>query len=145
MRPMSAAQVEKLLETLTSWSTRRDGVDGLALVGSWAAGRDHAECDIDLVCLVQDPEAFRSASDWMAEIDWPAAGLDIKGWTDVDYGNARSRHLTFGGGEEIEMSFVGKSWAETDPVDPVTRRVAGDGLRVLHDPQGLLRRLVIVL
>jgi uncharacterized protein len=145
MRPMSATQVEQLLGALTSWSARRVGVDGLALVGSWAAARDHAECDVDLVCIVDDPDAFRSAHDWMTEIDWQAAGLDIKGWTDVDYGKARSRHLVFDGGEEIEMSFVEKIWAATSPVDPATRRIAGDGLRVLHDPHGLLGRLIVAL
>lgn len=44
------------------------------------------------------------------------------------------------------LALVG-SWARgaraaTDPVDPGTRRVVGDGLRILHDPDGLLARLL---
>lgn len=145
MKAMPPNQVEQLLSALKSWSIHRHGVDGLALIGSWAAGREHAECDIDIVCIVDDPDRFRADSTWMGEIDWPSAGLAVGRWTDVDYGRARSRHLSFGGGEEVEVSFVDRGWAATDPVDPGTRRVASDGMRVLHDPRGLLGRLLVAL
>jgi hypothetical protein len=114
-------------------------------VGSWNAARDHAECDVDLVCIVDDPERFRADSAWMSEIDWPSAGLKVGHWTDVDHGRARCRHLAFGGGEEVEVSFVDRGWAATNPVDPTTRRIAADGMRVLHDPHGLLGRLLVAL
>jgi hypothetical protein len=145
MRSMEAGQVEQLLSALTTWARRTNGVEGLALVGSWASGREHAESDIDIVCIVDDPGRFRADSSWMGDIAWPSAGLTLGRWTDVDYGMARSRHLTFDSGEEVEMSFVDRRWTATDPVDPGTRRVASDGLRVLHDPAGLLGRLLIAL
>ena len=145
MRPIPPAQVEQLLSALKNWSGRRKGVQAVALVGSWAAGRAPAEADIDGVCVVDDPERCRADSGWMAEIDWPSAGLTVGRWTDVDYGRARSRHLAFGAGEEIEMSFVDAGWAAVDPVDHATRRVAADGMRVLHDPNGLLGRLIVAL
>ena len=56
MRPMPTTQVERLLSALKDWSGRSTGVQGLALVGSWAGDRTHAECDIDVVCVVDDPE-----------------------------------------------------------------------------------------
>ncbi len=34
------------------------------------------------------------------------------------------------------------AWAGTEPVDPGTRRVVTDGVRVLHDPEQLLADLV---
>jgi hypothetical protein len=145
MRAMSRDQIEQLLAALRAWSERAKDVQGMALVGSWAAGREHAEADLDVVCVVSDPERFRADAGWMAEVDWPSAGLAVGHWTDVDYGAARSRHLKFGGGEEVEMSFVSPAWAGTSPVDPGTRRVASDGMRVLHDPQGLLGRLLTAL
>lgn len=146
MHAIETPQLERLLAALQSWSTAHPGVDGLALVGSWSpTQRDHAECDVDLVCVVDDPERFRGEHAWMREIDWPAAGLALKGWTDVDSGRARARHLTFDGGEEVEMSFVDRTWANTDPVDPITRRIAGEGLRVLHDPHQVLGRLLVAL
>lgn len=145
MRAMSREQIEKLLDALRRWSESCEHVQGLALVGSWAAGREHAEADLDVVCIVNDPERFRADATWMSEVDWPSAGLSVGHWTDVDYGTARSRHLKFGGGEEVEMSFVSPAWAEVCPVHPSTRRVASDGMRVLHDPNGLLGRLLIAL
>lgn len=144
MRSMPPAQVEQLLAALKRWSDKCEGVQAVALVGSWANGR-HAEADIDVVCVVDDPERFRADSGWIAEIDWPSAGLAVGRWTDVDYGRARSRHLSFGSGEEIEMSFVDAGWAEVNPIDQATRRVAADGMRVLHDPDGVLGRLLVAL
>jgi hypothetical protein len=35
------------------------------------------------------------------------------------------------------------AWAATNPVDPGTRRVVTDGLRILHDPDGRLAALAI--
>jgi hypothetical protein len=43
------------------------------------------------------------------------------------------------------VSFVAPDWASVTPIDPGTRRVAGEGLRVVHDPEGLLGRLVVML
>ena len=145
MRAMPPPQVEQLLSALKTWSGQCQGVQALALVGSWASGREHAEADIDIVCVVDDPERFRADSAWMGEIDWSSAGLAVGRWTDVDYGRARSRHLAFGDGEEVEMSFVDCGWAAVDPVDQGTRRVAADGMRLLHDPNGILGRLLVAL
>jgi hypothetical protein len=140
-----ADKVERLLAALKDWSSREKRVRGVALVGSWASGRQHAESDVDVVCVVNEPERFRTDSSWMGAIDWTAAGLSTGHWSDCDYGRACSRHLTFEGGAEVEVSFVAPDWASVDPVDPGTRRVAGDGLRVVHDPEGLLGRLVTML
>ena len=81
----------------------------------------------------------------MGAVDWKSAGLETGHWSDCDYGSACSRHLTFDNGAEIEVSFVPPTWTATDPVDPTTRRVASDGLRVVHDPSGRLGRLLAVL
>ena len=146
MHTLDSSQLEQLLTNLKSWSAAHPRIDALALVGSWSTTtREHAECDVDLVCVVDDPEQFRGEHGWMREIDWPSAGLSFIGWTDVDSGRARACHLTFDGGEEIEIAFVDHAWASSDPVDPVTRRIAGEGLRVLHDPQEVLGRLLVAL
>lgn len=141
-----AQRVEKLLSALKAWSDGEPRVKGLALVGSWDAGdRQHAEADADIVLIVDDPDGFRTESAWMTEIDWAAAGLGPGHWSECDYGRACSRHLKFEDGAEVEVSFVPPSWASVDPIDPITRRVAGNGMRVVHDPTGLLGRLVMVL
>jgi hypothetical protein len=141
-----AQRVEKLLSALKTWSGGEPRVKGLALVGPWDAGdRQHAEADADVVLIVDDPAGFRTDAAWMTQIDWAAAGLGPGRWSECDYGRACSRHLSFEDGAEVEVSFVPPSWASIDPVDPITRRVAGKGMRVVHDPAGLLGRLLTVL
>jgi hypothetical protein len=46
-------------------------------------------------------------------------------------------------GLEVEVGIAEPVWAATDPVDPGTRRVVTDGLRILHDPDGRLAALAI--
>jgi|LNFM01.1.fsa_nt_gb hypothetical protein len=141
-----AQRVEQLLSALKAWSAGNNRVRGLALVGSWSSQeREHAEADADIVLVVDALDDFRSQSAWMAEIDWHAAGLGPGHWSECDYAGACSRHLTFEDGAEIEVSFVPTQWASVEPVDPVTRRVAGNGMRVVHDPDGLLGRLLMAL
>jgi hypothetical protein len=46
-------------------------------------------------------------------------------------------------GLEVEFGFAAPSWAATEPVDAGTAQVVGDGFRVLYDPVGILRALVV--
>ena len=140
-----AQRIESLLSALKDWSGSEARVKGLALVGSWDADRQHAEADADIVLIVDDPDGFRAETRWMTEIDWATAGLGPGRWSECDYGRTCSRHFKFDDGAEVEVSFVSPAWAATDPIDPITRRVAGNGMRVVHDPAGLLGRLVAVL
>jgi uncharacterized protein len=141
-----APRVEQLLTALKDWSQNNQRVKGVALISSWSPEeRLHAEADADIVLVVDNPGLFRQQSAWMDEIDWAAAGLGTGRWTECDYGNACSRHLTFDDGAEVEVSFVPPAWTAIDPVDPATRRIARNGMRVVHDPEGLLGRLVAVL
>jgi uncharacterized protein len=146
MCKFDAQRIEQLLSALKTWSVGSRRIKGLALVGSWdETDRQHAEADLDLVLVVDDPEHFRVDPSWMTEIDWKAAGLGPGRWTECDYGGACSRHLKFEDGSAVEVSFVAAEWAAVDPVQPTTRRVAGNGMRVVHDPDGLLGRLVAML
>lgn len=145
MRNLDAVQVEKFVSVLKAWSSINRDIKGIALLGSWANSRLHAEADMDVVLIVDDPDRFRSQSSWMTDIDWQEAGLGPGHWTECDYGRACSRHLTFADGAEVEVSFVDPAWASVTPIDPATRRVTADGIRVVHDPVGHLGRLIVAL
>ncbi|MEZ5853433.1 MAG: hypothetical protein R3D67_01305 [Hyphomicrobiaceae bacterium] len=146
MHKLSATQTEKILAAFKTWSDYNTGVKGIAVVGSWdEEQRAHAEADLDLVLVVDDPNHFRNDTAWMTEIDWKAAELGPGHWSECDYAQACSRHLKFDDGAEVEVSFVAPQWAATDPVDKDTRRMAGTGMRVVHDPGGLLGKLLSVL
>ncbi|MEU5837179.1 hypothetical protein ABZ820_26400 [Streptomyces diacarni] len=56
-------------------------------------------------------------------------------------GGIRERRFTARSGLEVEFGIGAPSWAATQPVDPGTRRVVGDGALVLYDPVGLLAEL----
>ncbi len=143
MHSLSAQQTEKIITAIKNWSNTTQSVKAAAVVGSWSdADRAHAEADLDLVLVVDDPDRFRTDVAWMAEMDWQAAGLGQGHWSDCDYARACSRHLKFDDGTEVEVSFVPPDWARIDPLDNDTRRIAGNGMRVIHDPLGLLQRLL---
>ena len=59
-------------------------------------------------------------------------------------GPLTERRLLLKGGLEVEVGIAEPSWAATDPVDPGTRRVVTDGLRILHDPDRRLAPLAVV-
>lgn len=146
MSNFDTQRLDALLAALRAWSVKERRIKGLALVGSWSQlDREHAECDADIVLVVDEPGWFRTESRWMGEIDWTAAGLGPGHWTECDSGHVCARHLKFEDGAEIEVSFVPPAWAAADPVLPATRRLAGNGMRILHDPAGLLGRLVAAL
>lgn len=59
------------------------------------------------------------------------------------WGPLTERRLLLEDGLEVEVGIAEPAWAATDPVDPGTRRVVTDGLRILHDPDGRLAALAI--
>lgn len=135
---MNAARVERVsrvLETVTRWAARREDVGAVGLVGSWARGAARADSDVDLVILVDVPNAYR-ADGWLEETK-----LEIRGWRDADYGPLWSRHAQLSDGLEVEFGFSVREWASREPVDAGTRRVVGDGCHVLFDPERLLNKL----
>lgn len=133
-----AARQAAVVSAVTRWAGVRGDIRALGLIGSWARGSAHADSDIDLILLVDDPEAYRTAP-WLDEIDWSRVGAGRATWRDENYGAVWSRHLVLDDGTKVELSFATPRWAAVDPLDPGTRRVLSDGCRVLHDPQGLLQ------
>jgi uncharacterized protein len=134
---LQPARVERLLERAIAWAHRQPDIAGLALVGSWARGTARSDSDVDLVVLTSHRDRYLSDDDWAATLG--AAGvLHSQAW-----GPLTERRLLLDGGLEVEVGIAEPAWAATDPVDPGTRRVVTDGLRILHDPEGRLAALVI--
>jgi len=127
--------VESLLHQLTVWVRRRPDVRALALVGSWPRGAPHDGSDVDVVLLTDLPEHYIDGDDW-----WHDFG-GVRLIRTLDWGAVTERRFALPSGHEVELDVGTSSWASVDPIDGGTRTVATDGLRVLHDPEGLLRRL----
>jgi uncharacterized protein len=129
------ARVERLLERAVAWARERPDVRGLALVGSWARGSARSDSDVDLVVLTSHRDCYLATDEWTT-----ALGADRVLRTQA-WGPLTERRLLLEGGLEVEVGIADPAWAATDPVDPGTRRVVTDGLRVLHDPDGRLAAL----
>ena len=135
--PDRRREVEALLERASAWSSAREDVAALALVGSWARDAARSDSDVDLVVLTHEPASLTEREDW---IEGLAPGATLA--RTADWGAVVERRLLLPSGLEVDVAVGLPSWADAAPVDPGTRRVVEDGLRVLDDPRGLLAALV---
>lgn len=127
-----AHEVDALCDFLAGWARDRADVRALALVGSWARGAGRLDGDLDVVVLADDPGELASSEDWLGELGLLPV-VERREW-----GAIAERRVRLPSGLEIEFGIGAPSWANADPLDPGTRAVIRDGLRVLHDPDGLL-------
>jgi hypothetical protein len=108
----------------------------MAMVGSWARDAARMTSDVDLVLLTDVPEQYLADDDWL-EAFGAVTVVRRQQWgpylTEVRIARAS--------GLEIEVGVTATAWANLDPVDPGTRRVVTDGMRILHDPAGILAAL----
>lgn len=141
---MTQTQVEQIVQQVTEWARSHQHILAVALVGSQARGTAHAESDIDLMLLSEQPLLFKASTDWLSEIDWGT--LRIRKWEDITYGAVWSRHVYLhvddAGCVEVELSFGQPSWASIAPIDPGTQHVVRGGCRVLYDADEHLTQLV---
>jgi predicted nucleotidyltransferase len=131
------ARIEEVLERTVAWARQQPDIRGLALVGSWARGGARADSDVDLVVLTSRRDRYLEEDGWTAALG-SARVLRTEAW-----GPLTERRLLLEDGLEVEVGIAEPAWAATDPVDPGTRRVVTDGLRILHDPDGRLAALAI--
>ena len=129
-----SSEATAVAQQVVRWAAPRPDVRAVALAGSRARGTPRPDSDVDLVVLVHDPQAYLG---WPAqELEEAAVDLRTRWW-----GPLLERRFRLPSGLEVELGFAPPSWAAV-PVDAGTRRVVADGLVVLHDPSGLLGRLV---
>jgi predicted nucleotidyltransferase len=134
-RAVRREDVEEVLGRVTEWAARREDVRALALVGSWARGRARVDSDIDLVLLVDEPERYSERDEWAAEL-----GADEVSRR-REWGAITEHRLVLATTIQLDLGIGPASWAATDPVDSGTYGVVRDGMRVLHDPDGVLAAL----
>lgn len=129
-------EVEALLRHLTDWAGGRADVRALAVVGSWARGAPCDDSDVDVVLLTDSPETYIDREEWLPEVG------GVRLIRTLDWGGVTERRFALPSGLEVELDIGTPAWASVEPLDEGTRRVASDGIRILHDPDGLLALLV---
>jgi uncharacterized protein len=133
-----AAEYLEVQRSIELWARRQVDVVGVALVGSWARSQARMDSDIDLVLLTSSKDRYVVGDGWVAEaVSQPAPIIRTEEW-----GPLTERRVRLPSGLEVEFGFATPSWASTDPVDPGTAQVVGDGCLPMVDPEGLLARLI---
>lgn len=127
-------RVQSLLDAVVSWARGRASIRGVALVGSHAREDARPASDVDLVILALRPREL------LKDTAWPGTFGQVVSVEQEDWGRVTSLRVTYRHGPEVEFGLTTPDWARV-PVDAGTRRVAADGMIVLHDPDGVLARL----
>ncbi|MFE9391352.1 nucleotidyltransferase domain-containing protein [Streptomyces sp. NPDC006784] len=130
-----AAEVQEVIARIARWATTRQDIVGLLLVGSCARNAARPDSDIDIVLLTTDQTQYFN-NFWADEL---ALGQLVRTQA---WGLITERRYATASGVEVEIGIGSPEWAQTDPVDPGTRRVVTDGARTLHDPAGVLASLI---
>lgn len=127
--------IEGLLARVQEWAQAQADLVAVALVGSRARGTARPDSDLDLVFLTHDPARYVAAEDWAHELGASAVHASAR------RGVLTEQRLRLACGPEIDVGIGSPSWASLDPLDPGTARVTREGLRIIHDPDGLLAAL----
>ena len=96
------------------------------------------DSDVDLVVLTTDKPSYLSGEWWLAEL----GGVRIV--RTRDWGPLYTeRRFVLPSGLEVELGVAPPAWASANPPDPSTRaHIRNGGLVALHDPDGVLARLI---
>jgi uncharacterized protein len=117
-----------------AWIRTQPDVQAAALVGSYARNAATERSDVDLLILSTEVEKYFEPRRWTS-IFGAVDKYDVENW-----GRVKSLRIFYKGAAEVEYGFSTPDWADL-PVDEGTRRVVTDGMKILFDPQGILKRL----
>ena len=124
-------QVIDFIEDFMRWSKRRKDIRAVALVGSYARETATEVSDVDLVIIVEKPQAYFTNTEWI-RVFGRAIAQKVE-----DYGKLTALRVWYESGLEIEYGFTTRDWAKI-PLDKGTKRVIDDGMRVLFEKEVLL-------
>ncbi|MBM3659923.1 MAG: nucleotidyltransferase domain-containing protein [Actinobacteria bacterium] len=136
--PERAAEYLEIVESVTAWAGGQRDITGMAVVGSWARGEPRMDSDLDLVVLTAEKQRYLRDDGWLlGAVGKPAEIVRTQEW-----GPLTERRAVLQSGFEVEFGFVAPTWARTEILDAGTARVVRGGCRPLHDPTGVLDRLI---
>lgn len=140
IQAMTPEDADRLIAAFTAWTDAQPTCCALAIAGSWARGAARPDSDLDLIVLTDDLPGWTTGAGWLGALEpWPD-DLVFTNASLETHGAARSWRIWLGAAE-LELNFADINWADIAPVDPGTRRVVSDGLRILIDKDGLLDAL----
>lgn len=123
-----------LPSSLVSWASNQPDIQALALVGSHARCAAREDSDIDVIILTTEVTKYLCDPGW-ADSFGDVSRIGVENW-----GVVETLRVFYLEGPEVEFNFVGPVWASI-PIDPGTRRVVSDGMKIMYDPHGILQAL----
>jgi predicted nucleotidyltransferase len=126
--------ITDFLDRVTEWAAHQPAIAGVALVGSHARGEARPDSDIDLVLLCMEPDAFLTETSWINHFG------AVETCQTEHWGRVTSLRVYYKACIEVEFGLTSLGWAAL-PVDPGTKHVVAQGMRILWDQAGLLGRL----
>jgi predicted nucleotidyltransferase len=124
--------ITSLLKKLKRWVAAQPDVVGVALIGSYACGTATEESDVDVIILTTEVRKYFRDKQWVS-LFGEAEKTEVEHWRRV-----QTLRAFYTDGNEIEFNFSTPDWTSI-PVESGTRRVVSDGMRILFDPQGILK------
>jgi predicted nucleotidyltransferase len=125
--------IAPFLRKAADWARDRPDVAAVALVGSHARGTAGPDSDIDLLLLVGSLQSYVGDKSWLRAFGQPTR-VELEDW-----GKVISIRAWYDDGREVEYGLAPPDWG-SDPGDEGDARVIRDGIRILLDRQGNLRR-----
>jgi uncharacterized protein len=132
---LEVSSIEPWLAQVVTWASARADVLAVGLVGSHARGAATEDSDVDLVLVVECTAGYLSDAGWLESFG------SLVSVRDEDHGLVQSRRARYVNGLEVEWGLADRRWTHTQPLDGPTADVIAAGMRILHDPHGLLQRL----
>lgn len=128
-------QVEEFLQQFVDWAANQADILAVALVGSYARGQARQSSDVDLVMIAADPARLLQRPAWVERFG-RVRQVQIE-----DYGKVTSVRAWYRDGLEVEFGLTNCEWVR-QPLDPGTRRVIEQGLRVVYEQENILSKLI---
>jgi predicted nucleotidyltransferase len=122
-----------ILAAVAHWARLRPDVQGVLLVGSHARDKARPDSDIDLVIIADEPAVYLQNTTWLATFG------QVESQSLEDWGLVQSIRAFYSGGLEVEFGLTSASWL-AEPIDPGTMNVLLDGVALVYDPHGWIRR-----
>jgi hypothetical protein len=126
--------ISAFLEVFSRWARSQPDIEAVALVGSYARDAPKEDSDVDLIILTSGIDRYLRDRGWISLFG------QVAECRQEDYGRVTSVRCYYESGLEVEYGFSTPGWAVT-PIDASTLRVVTEGMKVLHDPRGIMARM----
>jgi predicted nucleotidyltransferase len=127
-------EVTSFVEAFGSWARAQADIEAAALVGSHARDSATEESDVDLMILTTGVASYFENRSWISRFG-DVGECKVENW-----GRVKSLRAFYKDGTEVEYNFSTPDWADV-PVEEGTYHVIANGMKIIYDPQGVLKAL----